>query len=394
MSGEIVILTRSLPLHQLGGMETVAWDLAKAFVRDGQPVRVITTSLRGHAGGEFDLEGVRIVPLAACPPARYTSSWWKASRAYFEANCLKSTAAILSVSAAAFGLLPMKRRFRGVPIVMQAHGTSWAEVRSKWRSRRMRSIASSTVNLLWLPRDIAAYRKFDTIVAVGEPVRASLRSAPISWFTRPESIHLIENGVDASLFRPDTESCREVRARLGVDEQTPVVISANRLHVQKGTHHCIAAIAGLVRTMPGIRYLIAGDGPERDSLERAVRSAGLSTCVQLLGRLDRNELAWWMRGADALLFLTERDEGLPLNVLEALATGLPVVTSDHLKIFESPAIHAVDPRDPNMVCDALVRILAKAERTDVSRLPPIFELQHAARRYLSLLRLRPDEQAA
>src|SRR6185437_5959995 len=268
MPREIVILARSLPLHQLGGMETVAWDLAREFVREGEAVRVITTSFQGYPRGEFDLDGARIVPLSDCPPARYTRSWWTSSRAYFETHCLQSTAAVLSISAAAFGLLPMKRRLRGVPIVMQAHGTSWAEVRSKWRSRRMKSIASSAVNLLWLPRDLAAYGKFDAVIAVGERVRASLRSAPISWFTRADSIHLVENGVDSSLFHPDSESRREVRARLGVDEQTPVVISANRLHIQKGTHHCIAAIARFARTMPGIRYLIAGDGPERDSLER------------------------------------------------------------------------------------------------------------------------------
>jgi glycosyltransferase involved in cell wall biosynthesis len=96
-----------------------------------------------------------------------------------------------------------------------------------------------------------------------------------------------------------------------------------------------------------------------------------------------------------MLFLTERDEGLPLNVLEALATGIPVVTSSHLKIFESSAIHAVDPRDLPMVCGALTRALGESGgRTGVSRLPPTFELRHAARRYLSLLGLRPDEHAA
>jgi glycosyltransferase involved in cell wall biosynthesis len=304
---------------------------------------------------------------------------------------LQSTAAVLSVSAAGFGLLAVKRRLPGVPFVMQAHGTSWAEVRSKWRSRRLKGIASSARNLLWLPRDLATYGRFDALVAVGEPVRAALCSAPIRWFTRAGSIHLIENGVDSGLFRPDPESRREVRERLGVAEHTPVMLSANRLHAQKGTHHGLAGIACLANRLPEFRYLIAGDGPERDSLKSAVRAAGLNGSVKLLGRVDRSELAWWMRGADALLFLTEREEGLPLNVLEALATGLPVVTSEHLTIFESAAIHAVDPRDPRMVCEALLRALRqRGEATGVSLLPATFELKHAARRYLSLFGLRPE----
>jgi glycosyltransferase involved in cell wall biosynthesis len=390
MAREIVILTRSLPLHQLGGMETVAWDLAREFAREGQTVRVMTTALPGETRHEFELDGVRIVPIADCPSARYTRAWWTGSRAYFEAHCLHSTAAVLSVSAAGFGLLPLKRSLPGVPFVMQAHGTSWAEARSKWRSRRMRSIASSARNLLWLPRDLAAYGRFDAVVAVGEPVRASLRSAPIRWLTRAESIHLIENGVDRTLFRPDSRSRREARARLGVDERTPIVLSANRLHVQKGTHHGVAAMGCLARTMPDVRYLIAGDGPERDPLQSAVRAAGLQGAVKFLGRVDRSELALWMHGADALLFLTEREEGLPLNVLEALATGLPVITSKHLKLFESSALHAVDPRDPVRVCEELARILGSGERSRVSLLPPTFELGYAARRYLSLFGLRAE----
>ncbi|HJS91187.1 MAG TPA: glycosyltransferase family 4 protein [Steroidobacteraceae bacterium] len=395
MPGEIVILTRSLPLHQLGGMETIVWDLAREFVREGQAVRVITTALPGETRGEFDLDGVRIVPLSGCPSARYTRAWWKGSRAYFEAHCLQSTAAVLSVSAAGFGLLPIKRRLPHVPFVMQAHGTSWAEVRSKWRSRRLKSMVSSARNLLWLPRDLASYGRFDAVVAVGERVRASLRSAPIKWFTRAESIHLIENGVDSSLFRPDPESRREVRARLGVDERTPVVISANRLHVQKGTHLCIAAIADLARSGCGVRYVIAGDGPERDSLKEAIHAAGLDGSVTLLGRIGRSELAWWMRGADAMLFLTQRDEGLPLNILEALATGLPVVASKHLQTFASAAIHEVDPRDPKIVCGALIRALGQSgERTPFSLLPAVFELRLAVRRYLTLFGLHADEPAA
>lgn len=391
MSKEIVILTRSLPLHRLGGMEIIAWDFAREFVREGCEVRVITTSIAERNGCEFELDGVRVVPLENCPAARYTSSWWRESRAFFEANCAASALAVLSVSAAGFGLLPLKRRLTDIPFVMQAHGTSWAEVVSKWRSRRLRSITSSARNLLWLPRDMHAYGRFDAVIAVGEKVSDSLRSAPAKWFVRPESVHLISNGVDARLFRPDSQSRGEVRARLGIDEQVPVLISANRLHRQKGTHHCLEAVSHFARRVPEFRYVIAGDGPDQAFLQSAIRNYGLGGSVRMLGRVAREELAWWLRGADVLLFLTEHEEGLPLNVLEALATGVEVVASEHLRLFESSSIHRADPRDPEKVREVLGRVLAgRGNFARSCRLPPTFELQYAARQYLSVLGLRAD----
>lgn len=385
MPKEIVIFTRSLPLHQLGGMEIIAWDFAKEFVRQGSAVRLITTSLTSPERGEFDLDGVRVVPLARCPSARYTSSWWRESRTYFEAHCLKSTHAVLSVSAAGFGVLALKPRLKSVPFVMQAHGTSWAEIVSKWRSRRIRNLVSSLNNFIWMPRDMWAYRRFDAVVAVGEKVQNSLRSAPTKWLVRPHSVSVIANGVDVGLFRPDPKSRREVRARLGIDERAPVVVSANRLHVQKGTHHCLEAIAKFGRIAPEFRYLVAGDGPEFDSLRSIIRHYGLERSVLLMGRVERTDLAWWLRGADALLFLTEREEGLPLNVLEALATGVPIVASKCLTVLESPDIHRVDPRKPGEVCDALNKVISEGRNAEkCSRLPPAFELQYAARQYLSM----------
>lgn len=161
MTREIVILSRSLPFHGLGGMEIVAWDLAKEFVRAGHAVRIITTTLPGRFG-EFEQDGVCVVPLSGTPSARYSFAWWAESRRYFEERCMESTQAVLSVSAAGFGILPLKRRLTNIPFVMQAHGTSWGEVLSKWRSRRPKSILTLLRNVLWLGRDLYSYPWWST----------------------------------------------------------------------------------------------------------------------------------------------------------------------------------------------------------------------------------------
>lgn len=381
MKREIVILSRSLPFHGFGGMEIVAWDLAREFSRSGYLVRVITTSIPGREG-EFEQEGVRIIPLCGTPSRRYSSVWWTASRQYFEQNCLKTTQAVLSVSAAAFSILPLKKKLPGVTFIMQAHGSSWGEVISKWRSHRFKAILSSALNLLWLPKDLLSYPKFDVVVAIGERVYRDLTTSPASWTLPKSKVRLINNGIDTSIFRPSIEGRRATRIRLGLAEDTPVLISASRLHAQKGVVNTLRAFALLLKDIPKAMYLIAGDGPERANLEAICSELGISDHVKFLGTLDRPELAKTLQAGDAFIFLTERVEGLPLNIMEALASGLPAVVSEHLCLFPSPAIHLLPPRDCSSVKSCIYKLLTKNESQQPSQLPNEFELTHSSQKYL------------
>ena len=128
--------------------------------------------------------------------------------------------------------------------------------------------------------------------------------------------------------------------------------------------------------------MLVGDGPERPRLERRINELGLQHCVRLVGSRPRAELVGWFSAADALLFPTHRAEGLPLVVLEALACGLPVLTTPQ------------GAADPELPCDriaaddlegfaaALRRLSPRPVRP--SRLPPAFHLDHSARAYLDL----------
>lgn len=380
MTQEIIILSRSLPFHSLGGMEIVTWDLARELVRLGHAVRVITTSLHKKPE-EFMEDGVTVVALKNTPSGRYSTAWWVESRKYFEANCINSTQAVLSVSAAGFGVLSLKHKLPKVPFIMQAHGTSWGELVSKIRSGNLRSMLSALKNIVWFPKDLLAYQKFDAVIAVGERVYQDLRKAPISWFLKNTKVKLINNGIDANIFAPSAEGRKLIRNRLNIHENTPIIISASRLHEQKGVSNCIKAFFELKQTMPDAIYLIAGDGPERPALESQVRELKMVDSVHFIGSIDRKELAIWLQSADAFLFLTTHVEGLPLNVLEALAAGLPSVVSNHLMLFDSDALHYTHPAQINATSKALLEILKSNSRAKVSSLPVKFSLRHAAQLY-------------
>jgi len=385
VKNKIVILTRALPMHGLGGMEIVVWDLACELVRKGFPVTIITTRIPNHSG-VFDQDGVRVIPLENVPSGRYSRSWWIKSRLYFERHFAKSAVSVLSVSAGGFGLLKLKHQYPHIPFVMQAHGTSWGEFESKWRTRRLRSLVSSVRNITWLPRDLLAYRYFDAVVAVGERVYAEVLRPPVSWSLPSENVYLITNGIDTSLFKPSTNGRHQRRQVFGIEDDTPVVVSASRLHAQKGVDHCLKTFAQLVAKLPGALYLIAGDGPELSRLESLSKRLGLTKSVRFIGKLDRRELSGCLQAADAFLFLTDRVEvGLPLNVLEALASGLPTIISDHLSSFQSPLLHHVSPNKTLIISSLLESILTKTKIERASGLPENYELHYSADQYIDLI---------
>jgi colanic acid/amylovoran biosynthesis glycosyltransferase len=132
-------------------------------------------------------------------------------------------------------------------------------------------------------------------------------------------IHYI--GVDCAAIRPRDPA-----------EETPTILHVARLVEVKGTEYLIRAFAQVARRFAEVELAIIGDGPLKRSLEALVKSLGLEQRVRFLGALPHAQVLDWMRKA-AMLVLpsvrtgTGRVEGLGMVMLEAAATGVPVVGS-------------------------------------------------------------------
>ncbi|HEV2816413.1 MAG TPA: glycosyltransferase [Allosphingosinicella sp.] len=155
------------------------------------------------------------------------------------------------------------------------------------------------------------------------------------------------NGVDLDRFRPGEEP-----------REPGLILHVGRLVEKKGTKVLIEALAGL----PGARLVVIGDGPLRGALERRAGPA-----VQFLGALPALEVARWMRRAAVLAApsLTAADgdaEGLPNVVVEAAASGLPVVATHHSGIPEAVEEGRTGFLVPEGDCGALAGALAAALR--------------------------------
>lgn len=142
-------------------------------------------------------------------------------------------------------------------------------------------------------------------------------------------VKVIGNGVDLERFYP--ENRESARVRFGLAREAPVLVSVGGLVDRKGFHRVIALLPSLLKRHPGLRYLVVGGpSPEGDigaRLRQQVADLGLGSVVQFLGALPPDEVRWPLSAADVFVLATS-NEGWANVFLEAMACGLPVVTTD------------------------------------------------------------------
>ncbi|MCA1795285.1 MAG: glycosyltransferase [Desulfobacteraceae bacterium] len=148
---------------------------------------------------------------------------------------------------------------------------------------------------------------------------------------------VIENGVD--FIRPvltDSEKYK-LCMDLGIPPNAFTIISVGNLRAQKNYTFALNGIALLKKHLVGrkVQYLICGDGPEKDNLQKIITDLNLADTVQLLG--SRSDVPKLLAISDCFLS-TSSHEGLPLSVLEAFFSGVPCLLSDipeHLAVAEN-----------------------------------------------------------
>ncbi|MGH3776588.1 MAG: glycosyltransferase [Pseudonocardiaceae bacterium] len=189
------------------------------------------------------------------------------------------------------------------PTLFQPHGWSWLAVRG----------AAARAALAW---ERVASRWTDVVVCVGDGEAAHARHRQV------HARHVVvRNGVDLAKFTPADQRARAVaRDRLGVDREVSLAVCIGRVTRQKGQDVLLAAWPQVRRHRPGAELCIVGDGSLLptlgDSAPPGVRFVAPVTDPRP-----------WYAAADVVV-LPSRWEGLSLTLLEALASGRPVVVSD------------------------------------------------------------------
>jgi glycosyltransferase involved in cell wall biosynthesis len=194
----------------------------------------------------------------------------------------------------------------------------------------------------------------DEVVAVSQDLQRTLTerlAAP------PERVRVLYNGVDGARFALTDRG--KIRRELGIGDSEFVIGSAVVLSEHKGMDYLLNAVPTVLAQTPAARFVIAGDGPARATLEEKARSLGLGDRVLFIGhRADIPDVV----SAFDVYVLPSLTEGLPLALLEALAIGSPIVCT---RVGGNPEIvedgvngYLVPPRDSPALADRILRLSA------------------------------------
>jgi glycosyltransferase involved in cell wall biosynthesis len=215
------------------------------------------------------------------------------------------------------------------------------------RTRHVSSPVSRRATTRWLYR-----RAICHLVTTGEALRQSLHrdnGIPLEHMTS------VPTGTDLRRFMPRDHA--EARRRHGLADGPWIGILAMLSHF-KGHRDLFAALKALRRSEPGLRLLVIGDGPNRQAFEAEVRVLGLADAVRFTGYVADAET--WLPALDIFVHPSTGDEGVPQSVLQAMACGLPVITTgigslpDAVRHEETGLV--VPKGDPAAIAAAIVRL--------------------------------------
>ena len=195
----------------------------------------------------------------------------------------------------------------------------------------------------------------DCVVTNSRATLASFR-----WYERPFTrgvkTRVVYNGVDLSRIDAQPPS--------GEFGDQPLVVTVGALIGQKNQAVLIRAMKSVVERFPRARLVIVGDGPLRAELERTAARAGVEENVTFAGYLPTREEVYRIMKAATVFAMSSDYEGFCVAAVEAIACGVPVVTSD-LSVFREVVGESgtfAERGNPGAFAEALTELLSDAER--------------------------------
>lgn len=204
-----------------------------------------------------------------------------------------------------------------------------------------------------------AQRWVNGFIAVSDEVAKVLMSTiqPI-----PEKVTVICNTVDVRRYQGQVDRTA-IRQQLGLPEQTQLMAVVATLKEQKGHRFLVEAATWVVREYPNLHILFIGDGPLRQELRGQVQACGLDRHIHFLG--NRQDVPDLLAASDCFV-LPSLWEGLPLALLEAMASGLPVIATEvsgtKQVVVPGETGLLVPPGDADQLREAVFRLLSDPSR--------------------------------
>lgn len=224
------------------------------------------------------------------------------------------------------------------------------------RTRHISAAVPNNFPSRWLYRNAV-----DHVATTGEALRRQLIG---ELDLPPERVTSVPTGIDLDYFRPQAPEVRaSIRNELGITPAAKVIGIVATLRSWKGHDYLLQAFVSLAAKHPDLALLIVGDGPQRERIAGLAAQSGYGDRIRLAGQ--REDIPAVLSAMDLFALPSYANEGVPQALMQAMAAGLPVVSTHVGAIGELVADGVsgllIEPKNALQLEDAIARLLFDAE---------------------------------
>lgn len=376
---KILMLSHEYPPIGGGGANACSF-LSKEFAQSGNQVTVVTAWFEGQNKKEISKENVQIYRVKCKRKSRDTSNFFEMLTylcAAWKKACKLVATDHYDVCLVFFGIpsgpiaLYLKKKYK-LPYVLRLGGGDIPGAQKRFK--HIYRILNPVIHSIW--------KNSAQLVANSE----GLKKRALSYENR-FPIEIIENGVDSKFFLPGEKRKREFI----------YILFVSRLIEGKGLQYIIPALKDVNSDVidkcgRSIQLVIVGDGPYRSQLEAIVSQTETADIVKFEGRKQKEQLRYYYQEAD-LFILPSLSEGMPNAVLEAMASGLPILmtpcegSSELIK--DNGIVSTLEdfPHNLAKLC-ADNKLRDKMGENSLKRVESHFRWEDIAKRYMELMHIK------
>jgi glycosyltransferase involved in cell wall biosynthesis len=309
-----------------GGTGAYVYYLSNELMKNGYQIHIVTGSNQNQ---DIQVNPQLDVSFLKIPKIPIVKSFMLAAASSRKLNSIGVTANVDIIHPQ----LPLTPNFAvppnfGKALVCTVHST-WKGEAEAIRGEpygRLNANEKFLVSFNWFLRffEEGMLKRARKIIAVSRFTKWELTN----YYRIPESkIRVIHNGVDVNKFKPAADK-RKVKAELGFNTDDLAIVSVGRLYARKGLFTLIESMPAVVKRFPTAKFIISGKGQsdEMHKLTAYADKLGVKSNIVFTGYYPDKKLPKLYQAADVFAFSTFYEHH-PFAVLEALATGLPVVTT-------------------------------------------------------------------
>jgi glycosyltransferase involved in cell wall biosynthesis len=310
-----------------GGTGAYVYYLSNELIKNGYRIQIVTGSNQTQ---DIQVNPQLNVSFLKIPKIPIVKSFMLAAASSRKLSSIRSTAANVDIT---HPQLPLTPNFAvppsfGKALVCTVHSTWKGEaeaIRGEPYSR-LNANEKFLVSFNWFLRffEEGMLKRARKIIAVSRFTKWELTN----YYKIPESkIRVIHNGVNVNKFKPAVDK-RKVKIELGFNPDDLAIVSVGRLYARKGLFTLIESMVAVVKRFPTAKFVISGKGQsdEMHKLTAYAERLGVKNNIAFTGYYPDKKLPKLYQAADVFAFSTFYEHH-PFAVLEALATGLPVVTT-------------------------------------------------------------------